>query len=237
VARQKKPEEHGHSESWLVSYCDMISLLVTFFLMMMTFSTSDQHDVREIGLGLLRGHGGVWKNKVSFPEMVEVDPESVERVGRGMAQLAKESGSSLSTRSLVDGFSVSFDLDSSFEPGSDAPTKALRANLERLANVLAVHDRLSIVEGFTDGQFKPSSKFPDERAMGLARAESAAKILLDTHKVAPESLRVSTQVSLRPRAENDTPLGRASNRRVEVRIVAMVPPKAPLPHTDGTEER
>src|SRR6187397_2286014 len=55
MARKKKPEEHSHSESWLVSYCDMISLLVTFFLMMMTFSTKDTADVREVGVGLLKG--------------------------------------------------------------------------------------------------------------------------------------------------------------------------------------
>ena len=62
MARQKKPEEHGHSESWLVSYCDMISLLVTFFLMMMTFSTKDNMTFKEASLGLLRGRGGIWKN-------------------------------------------------------------------------------------------------------------------------------------------------------------------------------
>ena len=46
---KKKPEEPAHSESWLVSYCDMISLLVTFFLMMMTFSTKEKFDVKEAG--------------------------------------------------------------------------------------------------------------------------------------------------------------------------------------------
>ena len=29
MGRRKKHEESGHAESWLVSYCDMISLLVT----------------------------------------------------------------------------------------------------------------------------------------------------------------------------------------------------------------
>ena len=55
-------------ESWLVSYCDMISLLVTFFLMMMTFSTKEKFDVKETGVGLLRGRGGIWQNDMAIPQ-------------------------------------------------------------------------------------------------------------------------------------------------------------------------
>ena len=55
MARKKKPEEHSHGESWLVSYCDLISLLVTFFLMMMTFSSKSTGDLEQIGASNDRG--------------------------------------------------------------------------------------------------------------------------------------------------------------------------------------
>ena len=64
---KKHDEPEGGGEGWLVSYCDMISLLVTFFLMMMTFSTSSKGDVKSVGVGILKGRGGVFPNLTGYP--------------------------------------------------------------------------------------------------------------------------------------------------------------------------
>src|SRR5262245_63008821 len=106
MGRRKKHEESGHAESWLVSYCDMISLLVTFFLMMLTFSTSDQFDVREVGVGLLNGRGGIWNNPYSFPDSDEVDPDVVKAVSNEIARMleSKPGEQRASVQPVLDGF-------------------------------------------------------------------------------------------------------------------------------------
>lgn len=225
---KKKPEEPAHGESWLVSYCDMISLLVTFFLMMMTFSTKDEYDVKEVGVGLLRGRGGIWQNMMVIPQQHEVDPSVVNALARDMASLAKEQGEDVSTsiKPQLDGLTISFDMNASFSPGSADVNAKLKKDLQTLALALQRYTHLIVVEGFTDTAFQPTPEFPTAEAMGLARAANAARIMLESSLLPPDLVQIASPGSARARATNDTPIGRTSNRRVEVRILALAKPEA-----------
>lgn len=239
MARPKKQEEHGHSESWLVSYCDMISLLVTFFLMMMTFSTSNQHNMTESGIGLLKGRGGVWKNNLAFPAESEVDLVQVETFAREMCALmsVEGGGQPVTVKSIVDGFTVGFDVDASFAPGSDEVNESLRKQLLHVGRVLSRFDFTIIVEGFTDSLFKPTSFYPDDIAMGLSRAREAANVLLDGCGIPPAHVQVSSCGALRPRVPNDTSLSRRSNRRVELRVIPTARRSSPHAELENIQER
>jgi chemotaxis protein MotB len=229
VARQKKPEEHGHSESWLVSYCDMISLLVTFFLMMMTFSTKDKYDLKEASLGLLRGRGGIWKNPTAFPQENEIDLLQVEMFAKEVAALTHDANDdqSVSVKTVTDGFSMSFPTSCSFMPGSDQVPPALHTQLLKVGRVLARYEFTVVVEGYTDTEFKPNAFYANDIAMGLGRAREAAYVLLDECDVRPGRLQIASVGSLRPRAPNDTALGRQSNRRIELRVLPSGKRKTP----------
>ncbi|MBL8858708.1 MAG: flagellar motor protein MotB [Planctomycetes bacterium] len=221
MARPKKHEEHAHSESWLVSYCDMISLLVTFFLMMMTFSSSNQHNISEAGMGILKGRGGVWRNKLAFPSEVTVDLIQADLFARELCSLmsVKGGGQPMSVKPIQDGFVVGFDLEASFAPGSDEVNPALRNQLLSVGRTLARFNFTIIVEGYTDSLFKPTRFHSDDIGMGLSRAREAAFVLLDGCGIPPDRVYVSSFGALRPRVNNDTPTGRMSNRRVELRVV------------------
>jgi chemotaxis protein MotB len=224
VARQKKQEVQGHSESWLVSYCDMISLLVTFFLMMMTFSTSNQHNMTEAGVGLLRGRGGVWKNALAFPAESVVDIAQLGVFSREVCALMSVAGGGqpLTIKPIQDGFTIGFDLGASFAPGSDEVSPQLGAELLHIGRVLARFGYTIVVEGYTDSLFKPTRFYPDDIAMGLSRAREAAAVLLDGCAIPADRVFVSSFGALRPRASNDTPSGRMSNRRIELRVVPTI---------------
>lgn len=239
MGRKKKAEEHAHSESWLVSYCDMISLLVTFFLMMMTFSTKDEFNVAEVGVGLLKGRGGIWNTPLSYPHQTDVEPSVVGRLAREVAAACESDGGEqpASLRPLVDGFTISFDLDSSFPPGSAEVTEALRTNLIRFGRALHTYTHMIVVEGFTDDRFQPTPRHPNAEALGLSRAQSAARVLLESSLVLPDQIQIATHGELRPRASNDTALGRTSNRRVELRVVSLAKPSAESVRTTPREER
>lgn len=237
MARPKKQEEHGHSESWLVSYCDMISLLVTFFLMMMTFSTSNQHNMTEAGVGLLRGRGGVWKNSLAFPTESVVDIAQLGVFSREICSLlaVPGGGQPMTVKPIQDGFTIGFDLSASFAPGSDEVTPQLGKELLRIGRVLARFGFTVVVEGYTDSLFRPTRFYPDDIAMGLSRAREAAAVLLDGCGMPPDHVYVSSFGALRPRASNDTPTGRMSNRRVELRVVPTIRRSIPKPPTGQFE--
>jgi chemotaxis protein MotB len=227
--RKKKPEEHAHAESWLVSYCDMISLLVTFFLMMLTFSTKTVDDIREVGLQLLNGGGGVLEGR-TLPFGEHLDRSAVAGFADELSQFLDQRGfdESATIRRVKDGFSIGFDLDSSFEPGSAEPTAALVSNLKELAPILARWTQLVIVDGYVEGDFEPLPEFPDAESLGLARASAAAEVMLQSSQLSPAKLQIASLGTAYPRADESNALGRASNRRVEIRVVSLAAAKKPL---------
>jgi chemotaxis protein MotB len=223
--RKKKPEEHAHSESWLVSYCDMISLLVTFFLMMMTFSTKSSDDVREIGLSILHGGGGGLEGH-TLPFGERLDRDAVAALARDLGAFLEKRGidEAATIRPAKDGFSIGFDIDSSFETGSAEPPPALVLNLRELAPVLAHWTQIVVVDGFVEGDFAPTSRYPDAASLGIARASAAADILLASAKINPAQLQIASPGLGNERANESSEIGRASNRRVEIRIVSLAAP-------------
>ena len=230
MARKKKPEEHAHGESWLVSYCDMISLLVTFFLMMMTFSSKSSGDLEQIGASILDGGGGPFDGTPMLPMGEKLDRDEVQDLAEDLRRFLESRGvdESGTIRPSADGFSVAFDVDSSFEAGSAVPTKALAANLAELSPILARWSRLVIVEGFVEGDFAPTVSHPDVDSLGLDRAAAAAEILVSSSPLPRSRVQIASQGKTHPRAVESSPLGIASNRRVEIKIVALAPNREPL---------
>jgi chemotaxis protein MotB len=228
--RKKKAEEHVHAESWLVSYCDMISLLVTFFLMMMTFSSKHDGNLEKIGVGVLQGAGGVFEGPKVLPMGERIDPGEIELLAEGLRAYLEQRGSdeTASVRQMPDGLAIGFDLDSSFAPGSADPTPALVANLRELSPVLARWTRLVIVEGFAEGNFVPSVSHADADALGLSRAAAAAQVLLESAELSPSRIQITSHGTRRPRALETSDIGVASNRRVEIRIVSLAAQRPPL---------
>jgi chemotaxis protein MotB len=230
MARKKKPEEHAHGESWLVSYCDMISLLVTFFLMMMTFSSKSSGDLERIGAAILEGGGGPFDGTPTQPMGEKLDRDEVQDLAEDLRRFLEARGvdESGTIRPSADGLSIAFDVDSSFPADSAVPTKALVANLEELSPILARWSRLVIVEGFVEGDFAPSTKHADVDSLGLDRAAAAAEILFASSALPRSRVQIASQGTSRPRAVESSAIGLASNRRVEIKIVSLAPNREPL---------
>lgn len=230
MARKKKPEEHAHGESWLVSYCDMISLLVTFFLMMMTFSSKHTGDLEQIGVSILEGGGGPFEGPSHLPTGEKLDRDEVQELAEELRQFLERRGidESGTIKPSQDGFSIAFDVDSSFDAGSATPPAALAANLTELAPILARWSRHVIVEGFVEGDFEPSERYRDADALGLDRAAAAAEVLFAQSAMSRARVQIASHGTSRPRAPGSTPIGMASNRRVEIKIVALAPNREPL---------
>lgn len=103
-----------------------------------------------------------------------------------------------------------------FEPGSATLTAAGQAVLDDLAAVMKrMPDRRFEIVGHTDALGARMSNL----ALSAARAD-AVKVYLVGKGIAPALLGTSGAGPDRPVAANDTPEGRARNRRIEVRAVS-----------------
>ena len=159
------------------------------------------------------------------------EEERKKQVREKMRQMAKEIKEALSpvvrqgkvnvTEGLK-GITVEINASVLFPLGEaqlqPAAVKALRA----VAEVVAPAEFPITVEGHTDPTPIATLQFPSNWELSGARASSVVRLFVDTG-VAPQRLTASGYGEQRPVASNDTPEGRARNRRVTILIEAQNP--------------
>jgi chemotaxis protein MotB len=104
-----------------------------------------------------------------------------------------------------------------FKSGSAAVETKGQEAIKLLADVLNNNPDIEIlVEGHTDNVPIKTAVFKDNWDLSVARATSIVRILTESHKIAPTRVTASGKGEFLPRASNDTPEGRAMNRRTEI---------------------
>lgn len=225
---------------WVATFVDMISLLVTFFILLFTFSAIQDYESFTIPVEIT-GTRGVLSNKsgdtITAPAddlMAATDlsrgatnphsrppdelPDNLEEMGQKLTDEHVE----FDAGKVKDGMRLRFDPRASFAPGSDRPNDVLRTALREVADVMQHYQHLLVIEGFTDSAFVPTPEYPTAEELALARAEAAAKVILATSDVSPKTLMVAGLGDKPlPGNQNASAVERRDNRRVEVRILAM----------------
>ena len=102
-----------------------------------------------------------------------------------------------------------------FESGSDQLAPERRALFQRIGLALNTEPGPIRVEGYTDSVRLRGLAFPDNDALSKARADTASDILRES-LVDPSRVTAIGLGANQPVASNETPEGKAQNRRVEV---------------------
>ncbi len=235
---------------WIVTFSDMISLLVTFFILLMTFSSLDSFESFQV-VGNLGGTPGVLVDPggPTAPQPPQEDLMAAIQVERGsstphvrppdqlpddieaMGQRLDEDHIEFDLNDVADGVLVSFDPRAAFAPGSIEVNAFLARSLGELGRTLEHYPHLVVVEGHTDSAFEPSPAFPDAEDLALARAQAAAAVLLRESRMPAPLLQIAGLGHSDPIADDATAWGRTLNRRVEVRILSLSRTR----HADLTE--
>lgn len=256
--KRKLPEDRpAGAPQWIVTFTDMVSLLVTFFVMMMSFSTIEEREELLIteafsdaspGVVLnLKGHASVtppeYDRQHAIHPMrgglrphVRPDDELLQNLEE-MGQKASAEHLELDFAQAPDGLVIRFDRASAFLPGSAEVPAELRPRLIELARVLEHYGHLVVVEGFTDDAFQPTPRYPDAEALSAARASAAAEVMINESRLGPEVVQIAGLGPARPREGNDTAEGRTANRRVEVRVLSLSKARALQLETVLEEQR
>jgi len=104
-----------------------------------------------------------------------------------------------------------------FPSGSAVVNPKGKEALAKVASVLNTGTDINIdIEGHTDDKPIHTKAYPDNWALSTARATSIAHVLIDEYSVSPLKLIASGRSQYEPIASNDTPEGRAQNRRTEI---------------------
>ncbi len=239
--RKKREEASGPkgAPEWVVTFTDMISLLVTFFVLLMTFSSMDTQDAMKIDSFLI-AKGGIHKTKggtladlgkedlvataslqrgASAPHSRPADElvDSLDEMGQKNTDKHKE----LDLSDVGDGVLIEFGTDETFDPGSARIPESLRTSLVEIGEVLSHYPHLVVVEGFTDSAFKSTVQYGSAAELSLARARAAAATLLANTGLESELVQIAGLGDTSPVADNVSPGGRRENRRVRLRVLSL----------------
>ncbi|DAB28596.1 MAG: flagellar motor protein MotB [Sulfurimonas sp. RIFOXYD12_FULL_33_39] len=241
MAKNKCPDCPTCMPEWLAAFGDLMSLLLCFFVLLLSMSSMDAKKVSE-AIGSLSGamsvlEGGVKtevsKQRIQESTPIEVTDETSEQVNRVAAaimeaneMMGKGQESVVSLEEAQDGFVIELPASLLFKSGSAViQNEDALLFLKRIALIvgeLPNETRVS-VHGHTDNQGPGSnSPFKDNWELSSARAISVLQeLLLDG--VDPKRINAAGFAEFSPKATNVTEVGREKNRRVELHFFGAKP--------------
>jgi len=234
MTKKKKCPPEGAAD-WMLTYGDMVTLLLTFFVMLFTVSEVDEAKLQLIiaafsGLGILEGGNTLEPGELAEMGHTIMALPSQER-GRALDTARKEAISqfqpeikSKKVRVTVDerGLVISLAADSFFrEASAEVDIEASRNLLQRIVGLLqTLPDSNFAIEGHTDAvPTDPEGPFFSNWELSTARATNVLHYLVDLG-AEERKFQVRGLADTMPLAGNDTREGRAMNRRIDIIILS-----------------
>ena len=230
-------------DRWLISYADFITLLFGLFVVLFAFARADQKKQAQIPhsinaafhslsiFGVLGSHplGSSNENTVMplnivMGETVFAPARIQQDLDRIRRQLTQTLSNQVATHTVSihmgrDGLVISLPEAGFFASGSATPKPESLSTLRQIATALAQSPYDLRVEGHTDNIPIHTPDFDSNWELSTARATSIARLLLQLRAVQPDRLSAAGYAEFHPVAANDTPEGRAENRRVDLVIL------------------
>lgn len=240
MLKPKKRVRRG-APAWLLTYGDMTTLLLTFFILMFTTAEIEGRELQLI-LSAFKGSLGMFKGGMTLSEGVLAElgqqVESLPAKEKG-SQLAKAIEKAVSifqpevksrkVKITEDqrGIVISLIADAFYESGSPELTQEGLTVIDKLGQFLSsgeFEENDIRVEGHTDNTpVSPDSafyfKYPTNWELSSARAVKIIRILNEEHNIRGNNLEAIGYGEYQPVESNDIEEGRAYNRRIEIVIM------------------
>jgi flagellar motor protein MotB len=183
-----KVSKVGHpAPAWVVCYADLMTELVCFFVILYALSAALNKNVQNAAQQVKE-----MMDKGELKGEVKVDKD-------GLKITIEEQGG------------ASFFGSGAAEPTAEMDEKLAKLvpNLKKLSE-----DHEVLVEGHTDDQRIHNDYFDSNWELSTARATSVARLLIEKYDIPKGRIGAVGYGDTRPLVPNDTPEGRAQNRRV-----------------------
>ncbi|MCX6135606.1 MAG: OmpA family protein, partial [Ignavibacteriales bacterium] len=216
-----------NSERWLLTYADLITLLLGLFVILYAMSKIDTEKYSQVvaALGGVFGSPEATSVKLSVVDVVKTLPEFYRERARIEADIRK--GLNLGSKSLPisitqdeRGVTVHLQEQFLFASGSADLKATSLATLDQLAEALKKMTNDVRVEGHTDNVPIATGAFPSNWHLSVGRAVNVGYYLIGKHGIKADKVSVVGYSEYRPLAPNTSDENRARNRRVDIVIVA-----------------
>lgn len=223
MRKKKNEEDKGADQGWLMTYGDLMSLLLTFFVLLLTFS-SIQLDKFNKAMGSLQGALGVLEidrgEKLVFRDFVCYD--SFTKLKKELDQFIDKAGiDELMYTEAVPGKGLRIIINDKilFNSGKARLKKSIYPILTEIGKIARDNEGLNIlVEGHTDNIPMHTIKYDSNWELSAARALAVVKFFIDNLSISPKRLLAIGHGEYKPIVPNSSSKNRAINRRVEIYV-------------------
>jgi chemotaxis protein MotB len=228
IRHQLPTESASTRDRWLLTYADLITLLLAFFIIMFSMSHLDAKRFGKVSRALSGVLSGETQNPLLEPEFDDLEgsgPLKISRhrvMMRSLEQKAFEQGidgKKFETEITERGLVIHIMESALFQPGGSKLSSGAMRVLDLVASELDSIPNHVRVEGHTDNSPISTGRFPSNWELSSARATEVVRYFINAHGLSGQRVSALGYGQYRPIRPNNTPENRAKNRRVDVVVL------------------
>ncbi len=231
---EQKKEKGGGAPAWMCTFADLMSLLMCFFVLLLSFSVMDNLKYKQVA-GSMKDAFGIQKEEKTFesPRGQQILSQEFQTIPLDvqlrLADVIREEVEmgTIEVEHTAEGTILRIEGEVTFDFGSAVIKPQFRKILDRLAGFIRDEDILLEVGGHTDNvPIRPGGPFTSNYDLSASRAVAVVEYWQKHYHIPSSKLAAVGYADGRPLADNNTAAGRARNRRVEFFIRPRVGPVA-----------
>ena len=212
MAIEPKKKQQQDEGGWLTTYADMMTLLMTFFVLLFAMSTLDPVKLEQFGDSTKKDKGSAKKSK----------KVSLSQINKEVKKLVVEQELQSQVKVSMDARGVTLGIasDLAFGSGTAILSESIKSFLVKLVSTMEKATYAIAVEGHTDNDPIRSSQFPSNWELSAARASAVIRYLTE-QGIAADKFRAIGFGDTVPLVANDTRANKAKNRRVDITFLTI----------------
>ncbi len=213
---------------WMITYGDMVTLLLTFFILMMSYANMDDRKWGVAAKSLQGALGVIEDFDVEMEITTEVQggdddllvrSEINEKIMEFESQIAAEiEAGDITIEYIKNGLLIQMGSKLLFNSGSADLKQESFPILKLVSTTVKEYAVDIVVGGHTDNVPINSPRFRSNWELSSARAITVVKYLIDREGIMPKVLAAAAYGENRPLVPNDSPANKQINRRVEFAV-------------------
>jgi chemotaxis protein MotB len=217
-------EEDEKTDRYLLTYADLITLLLGLFIVLYAVSKVDAAKYQEVAgvfEHMFGGKGAVSASVQSNPlaplQMRAERADLIKKLQNAIG--ASQFGSGVTISKNERGITIHMLEKLLFASGAAEVKSSAYVTLDSIASVIRTLPNDVRVEGHTDNVPIATKEFPSNWHLSVSRAVNTAFYLITRHGLNPDKIAVVGYSEFKPVVPNDSDENRAKNRRVDIVIL------------------
>ncbi len=235
-----EPEPKKDPNEWALAYGDMITLLMTFFVLIIAMSSPKTDDEPELAMKKSTGVGenlmvatlkesGIFNDRIRSKAKTMVEENDflptisdLEFIREDMVMFTAENElyDVIDLLSTKEGFTIRINADILFDSGDISLKVDYLYLLDKIAELISVISNNVRIEGHTDDRYIDDNNTGNK--LSIARASRVCEYIIEEETLSSSRFGVTGHGRYRPLFPNTNEHNRTQNRRVEV-IVKEIP--------------